>query len=88
MITKTNDGCMRIKRRTLNAYHACLTDFTLTSSVTSSFYLRFFWHTRLLFGIFFSRLRKPQRLVLSSSAERLICKIFSIGSSKQALKHN
>jgi hypothetical protein len=27
MFTKTNDGCMRIKRRTFNAYHACLADF-------------------------------------------------------------
>ena len=37
MITKTNDGCMRITRRTLNAYHACLSDFTFTSLVTSFF---------------------------------------------------
>ena len=78
------------ERRTLDAYHVCLTDFTFTSPVTS------FLLTAILLAIldFYSAFSlhdsNPQRQVLSSpsSAERLICKTFTIRSSEQALKHN
>lgn len=78
------------ERRTLDAYHACLTDFTFTSPVTS------FLLTAILLAIldFYSAFSlhdsNPQRQVLSSSssAERLICKTCTVRSSEAALKTN
>jgi hypothetical protein len=76
------------KRRTLHAYHACLTDFTLTFLVTFSLLpviLRGYWiFTHHL--LFTTPITKRQ--VLSSSAERLPYTVFTIGLGEQALKHS
>lgn len=78
------------ERRTLDAYHACLTDFTFTSPVTSSLL------TAILLAIldFYSEFSlhdsssRRQVLSSSSSAECLICMTVTIRSSEQAHKHN
>jgi len=71
------------QRRTLDAYHACLTDFTFTSVVTffllPAILLAYWTFTHHLLHD-----SNTTRQVLSSSAERLPYKILMIGSGELA----
>lgn len=81
------DACA-LKRRTLNAYHACLTDFTFTSLVTSSLLpaiLLGYWTFTRHFA-FTTPTPKGRSFHIISRAPAPH-KIFTTRSDEQVLKH-